>query len=132
MIEERFVILTAAGFDVVAGHKLNAEPLSRAAADRLAHEPSKAAANSKLPDRLSDNSPPPREAPPPKPSPNAAMSREEAMRAAAAEANAAMDLANSRPIPAAAFEVDRAASRGGSAGFSVNGVLLSATWPSAY
>jgi hypothetical protein len=43
-------------FAVIAGHKLNAEPLTRAETDRLAHEPVKPAA--KLP---------PREAPPPPP-----------------------------------------------------------------
>jgi hypothetical protein len=42
MTEERFIIRTAAGFDVIAGHKLNREPLTRAAADRLAHEPVRA------------------------------------------------------------------------------------------
>jgi LmbE family N-acetylglucosaminyl deacetylase len=33
-----FVTRTAQGFDVIEGVKLNAEPLSRAEADRLAHE----------------------------------------------------------------------------------------------
>jgi hypothetical protein len=45
MIEDRFIVGVGEGkFDVIAGHKLNAEPLSRAAADRLAHEPVKPAA----------------------------------------------------------------------------------------
>jgi hypothetical protein len=40
MIEDRFIVgIGKNKFDVIAGHKLNAEPLSRAAADRLAHEP---------------------------------------------------------------------------------------------
>jgi len=40
MTEERFVIGLGAGkFAVIAGHKLNAEPLSRVEADRLAHSP---------------------------------------------------------------------------------------------
>ena len=38
---------------------------------------------------------------------------------------ASMDRANRKPIPAAAFEVDRWASRGGSAGFSCDGRLWS-------
>jgi hypothetical protein len=45
MSEDRFIIRTAEGkFNVIAGRKLNDEPLSRAAADRLAHEPAKPAA----------------------------------------------------------------------------------------
>jgi len=57
MSEDRFIVGIGEGkFAVVAGHKLNAEPLTRAEADRLAHEPVKPAA--KLP---------PREAPPPPP-----------------------------------------------------------------
>ncbi len=45
MSEERFIVGIGEGkFNVIAGHKLNAEPLSRAAADRLAHEPVKPAA----------------------------------------------------------------------------------------
>jgi len=40
MSEERFVICIGEGkFAVIAGHKLNDRPLSRAAAERLAHEP---------------------------------------------------------------------------------------------
>jgi hypothetical protein len=42
MSEERFVIRTAAGFSVIAGVKLNAEPLSKAEADRLAGSPAAA------------------------------------------------------------------------------------------
>jgi hypothetical protein len=45
MSEERFIVGIGEGkFNVIAGHKLNDEPLSRAEADRLAHEPAKAAA----------------------------------------------------------------------------------------
>jgi hypothetical protein len=33
---ERIIIRTAAGFDVIAGERLNDKPLDRAAADRLA------------------------------------------------------------------------------------------------
>jgi hypothetical protein len=45
MIEDRFIVGIGEGkFNVIAGHKLNDEPLSRAAADRLAHEPVKPAA----------------------------------------------------------------------------------------
>jgi hypothetical protein len=37
MIEDRFIVCIGKGkFAVIAGHKLNAEPLSRAEADRLA------------------------------------------------------------------------------------------------
>jgi hypothetical protein len=47
MSAERFIISIGKGkFAVVAGHKLNAEPLSRAEADRLAHEPVRCAENS--------------------------------------------------------------------------------------
>jgi hypothetical protein len=57
MSEDRFIVGIGEGkFNVIAGHNLNAEPLTRAEADRLAHEPVKPAA--KLP---------PREAPPPPP-----------------------------------------------------------------
>src|SRR5260221_12580270 len=57
MSEDRLIVGIGEGkFNVIAGHKLNAEPLTRAEADRLAHEPVKPAA--KLP---------PREAPPPPP-----------------------------------------------------------------
>jgi hypothetical protein len=42
---------------------------------------------------------------------------------------ASMDRANRKPIPAAAFEVDRWASRGGSAGFSCDGRLWSGKKP---
>jgi hypothetical protein len=45
MIEDRFIVGIGEGkFNVIAGHKLNDEPLSRAEADRLAHEPVKPAA----------------------------------------------------------------------------------------
>lgn len=45
MSEERFIVGIGEGkFNVIAGHKLNDEPLSRAEADRLAHEPVKPAA----------------------------------------------------------------------------------------
>ena len=40
---DRIIIRTAQGFDVIEGHRLNREPLSRAEADRLAHEPKAAA-----------------------------------------------------------------------------------------
>ena len=39
--EARFVIRTGDKFDVIAGHKLNTEPLSRPEADRLAGRVSK-------------------------------------------------------------------------------------------
>jgi hypothetical protein len=39
MSEDRFIVGIGEGkFDVIAGHKLNDEPLSRAEADRLASE----------------------------------------------------------------------------------------------
>src|SRR5260370_34906445 len=39
MSEDRFIVGIGGGkFNVIAGHKLNAEPLTRAEADRLAHE----------------------------------------------------------------------------------------------
>jgi hypothetical protein len=41
---DRIIIRTAHGFDVIEGRRLNTEPLSRVEADRLAHEPVKAAA----------------------------------------------------------------------------------------
>jgi hypothetical protein len=40
-----------------------------------------------------------------------------------------MDAVNAKPIPAAAFEVERWQRRGGGAGLSVNGVLLSGRKP---
>jgi hypothetical protein len=44
MIEDRFIVGVGKDkFDVIAGHKLNTEPLDRAEADRLAHEPVKPA-----------------------------------------------------------------------------------------
>jgi len=61
MNEERFVISIGEGkFAVVAGHKLNAEPLTRAEADRLANEPVKPAA--KLPPREAETDSPERSA----------------------------------------------------------------------
>jgi hypothetical protein len=93
MNEERFVISIGEGkFAVVAGHKLNAEPLTRAEADRLAHEPVKPAA--KLP---------PREAPPPPPK------RKPAAQSAP------------QPAPAIDLRAERWTGRGGSAGFTIRG-----------
>ena len=37
-MSERIIIRHAQGFDVIEGHRLNREPLSRAEADRLARE----------------------------------------------------------------------------------------------
>jgi hypothetical protein len=92
MNEERFVISIGEGkFAVVAGHKLNAEPLTRAEADRLAHEPVKPAA--KLP---------PREAPPPPPK-----------RKPAAQ--------SAPHAPAIDLRAEPWLSAGGSAGFSIRG-----------
>jgi hypothetical protein len=51
------------------------------------------------------------------------------MDRAAAKANAEMDAANARPIPAAAFAVDPWLGAAGSCGFSVNGNLLSGKKP---
>ena len=93
MNEERFVISIGEGkFAVVAGHKLNAEPLTRAEADRLAHEPVKPAA--KLP---------PREAPPPPPK------RKPAAQSAP------------QPAPAIDLRAEPWLSAGGSAGFTIRG-----------
>jgi hypothetical protein len=48
MSEDRFIVGIGEGkFNVIAGHKLNAEPLTRAEADRPAHEPVKPAARKK-------------------------------------------------------------------------------------
>jgi hypothetical protein len=47
------------------------------------------------------------------------------MSLAASQADAEMNLANSRPIPRAAFEVEPALGVGGSAGFWCNGYLWS-------
>jgi hypothetical protein len=51
------------------------------------------------------------------------------MDRAVAKANAEMDAANAKPIPAAVFEVEPWHGRGGSAGFSWNGQLLSGRKP---
>jgi hypothetical protein len=125
---ERFVIRTAAGYDVVEGRLLSPAPLDRAAADRLAHEPKAAATDlGRGANAPKSGANAPRKPKPTPPSPP--MTREEVMRLAAAKANAEMDAANARPIPAAAFEVERAHQRSGSSGFSVNGVLLSGRKP---
>jgi hypothetical protein len=93
MNEERFVISIGEGkFAVIAGHKLNAEPLTRAEADRLAHEPVKPAA--KLP---------PREAPLPPPK------RKPAAQSAP------------QPAPAIDLRAEPWLSAGGSAGFTIRG-----------
>jgi hypothetical protein len=55
--------------------------------------------------------------------------REAAMARAAAKTYAEMAAANAKPIPAAAFDVDPWLQRGGSAGFSCNGVLWSGKKP---
>jgi hypothetical protein len=56
---ERLVVQVAPGkFDVIAGHKLNDEPLSRAEAARLAHEPVRAAESGESSPTSGENSPP--------------------------------------------------------------------------
>lgn len=93
MSEDRLIVGIGEGkFNVIAGHKLNAEPLTRAEADRLAHEPVKPAA--KLP---------PREAPPPPPK------RKPAPQSAP------------QPAPVADLRAEPWLSAGGSAGFSIRG-----------
>jgi hypothetical protein len=93
MSEDRFIVGIGEGkFNVIAGHKLNAEPLTRAEADRLAHEPVKPAA--KLP---------PREAPPPPPK------RKPAAQSAP------------QPAPMADSRAEPWLSAGGSAGFTIRG-----------
>jgi hypothetical protein len=93
MSEDRLIVGIGEGkFNVIAGHKLNAEPLTRAEADRLAHEPVKPAA--KLP---------PREAPPPPPK------RKPAAQSAP------------RPAPVADLLAEPWLSAGGSAGFTIRG-----------
>jgi hypothetical protein len=67
--------------------------------------------------------------PKPTPPPSPPLTADEVMARSAAETYARMDAANAKPIPVAAFEVERWASRGGSAGFSCNGYLLSGKKP---
>jgi hypothetical protein len=133
---ERIVVRTAQGYDVLEGRRLNDEPLDRAAADRLAQRgvrvPHSYVRNegetvSAAPSTGAKAPPPSKRKPPAPPEPP--LSREEAMDRAAAKANAEMDAANARPIPAAAFEVDPWLGVGGSAGFSVNGNLWSGKKP---
>ena len=125
-MSERIIIRHAQGFDVIEGHRLNREPPSRVEADRLAHSPLVAA---KVPESIGSPTDP-IAAPKPKPAPpSPPLTREEAMARRAAADYASMDRANRKPIPAAAFEVDRWASRGGSAGFSCDGRLWSGKKP---
>jgi hypothetical protein len=138
-MSERFVVQAASGeFSVIEGVKLNCELLSRAAADLLAHEPKAASAanvakpaTNVAPGNGGENFPSRGESfpPKPKPTPPSAETREQAMLRRAAADDEAMTRANAKPIPAAVFEVERWASRGGSAGFSCNGILLSGRKP---
>jgi hypothetical protein len=129
---ERIVVRTAQGYDVLEGCRLNDEPLTRAAADRLAHEPVSATKNQNAPKGAIRNpagEPTAKASKKPPAAPEPALSREEAMNRAAAKTFAEMDAANARPIPAAAYEVDPWLGVGGSAGFSCDGNLWSGKKP---
>jgi hypothetical protein len=134
MIEERIIVRVAKDqFNVIVGHVLNTEPLTKAEADRLAGRSPVVAAAAPLPDPAPQPSPPA-----PLPSPPAAEvygphlppnTRMQFGRLVAipptpksgAETMAQMDRANARPVPASLFEGRPADSAGGGSGFSWNG-----------
>jgi hypothetical protein len=146
---ERIIVRTAAGFDVVAGRRLNDKPLDRAAADRLAKgSPATAArasatmaAKAKHVSHLKEPDDP---APPPSPPvaevhgphlpPNTRIQFGRLVGIpptpkSGAETKAMADRANAKPVPASLFEGHGWDRAGGSSGFSWNGNLVSGRKP---
>jgi hypothetical protein len=128
LMSERFIVEAEPGkFSVIEGVKLNDKPVNRVEADRLVRP-----LVPKAPESAKGTAPQPK----PTPSPQAesslrpqAETREQAMLRRAAADDEAMTAANAKPIPAAVFEVERWQQKSGSAGFSVNGYLLSGRKP---
>jgi hypothetical protein len=150
MIEERIIVRVAKDqFNVIVGHVLNAEPLSRAEADRLAHSQTRSqkvmqvldapvvAAAAPAPEPVPDD-PAPQPSPPPadplKPAaiygphlpPNTRMQFGRLVAIppvvkSGAETMAQMDRVNSASVPSSLFEGRPWDNDGGGSGFSWNG-----------